>query len=337
MNKLLLASALMISTAPMALAEVSLSGDARMGILADLVAPGSIDVTPELAFTSRARVKVDMSGDTDGGMSFGASFRVRDAVDATSGLAGEVFLSGPFGKISMGDVDGAAVAAIGHVSYVGLTDLQSLNEVRYISNGFSNDLTATDPSVLFEYTTGDLTFYASVVNPQQVTEEGATDVFYTSAGKARAYGLAVRYAIDNYAVSLAYESNKILYNSITGIKVDQQNLMLGAEATFGPLALKAIVGHFSGTDVVIDETMTDPTDPFEVDLSGTEFAISADYTMDALTLTAFYTDDSEYDGTEAYGVGATYDLGGGATVKGGYVKDKFDGAYGYDMGVEFTF
>lgn len=88
---------------------------------------------------------------------------------------------------------------------------------------------------------------------------------------------------------------------------------------------------------MITDTMTGPEDPLQVDVSGTEFAVSADYTMDATTLTAFYTDDSEYNGTQAYGIGATYDLGGGAAVKGGYVKDKLDGAYGYDLGVDFSF
>jgi outer membrane protein OmpU len=59
--------------------------------------------------------------------------------------------------------------------------------------------------------------------------------------------------------------------------------------------------------------------------------------MDAVGLTAFMTDDSELGGVEAYGVGASYDLGGGATLAGGVAKDKTNDSTLYDLGVTFSF
>jgi hypothetical protein len=55
----------------------------------------------------------------------------------------------------------------------------------------------------------------------------------------------------------------------------------------------------------------------------------------------FYTDDSALLGTTAYGIGASYDLGGGAKVVGGMAHDK-DASAGagetaYDLGVSFSF
>ncbi|NJS38490.1 MAG: porin [Rhodobacteraceae bacterium] len=73
-----------------------------------------------------------LSGETDGGLSFGASFRADNAAGANAGTAGSVFISGGFGTLSMGDVDGAANAALGHVDGVGLTGLGDLNEVTYL-------------------------------------------------------------------------------------------------------------------------------------------------------------------------------------------------------------
>ncbi len=46
-------------------------------------------------------------------------------------------------------------------------------------------------------------------------------------------------------------------------------------------------------------------------LDGKQYAASASYTTGAITGTAFYTDDSAIGGTAAFGVGASYDLGGG--------------------------
>ena len=151
MKKILLATTMLAATTGFAAAEVTLSGDARMGIISDF----DNALTPlvnesDLQFTSRARVKFTMSGSTDGGLEFGASFRAQDAVNASKGTAGSVFISGAFGKLSMGDVDDAANAAVGQVSGVGLTGLGDLNEMTYIGGGKdrkSTRLNSSHPSI----------------------------------------------------------------------------------------------------------------------------------------------------------------------------------------------
>jgi len=335
MTRILLLTTALIASAATAQAEVTLSGDARMGVIKPFPALGSGEST-SIEFTSRARVKVDMTSETDGGLSFGGSFRINEAGDAATGHAGEVFISGEWGTLSMGDVDGAALSAIDHVSYVGLTDLESLNELRYIANGFED----TDPSVLYKYNRGEWTFYASVVNPGTVTETTVDTVdpnigyVFTSAPGVHAYSVAARYETERFAVAFGYEKNHVDYSSYdAGSVVDQQNLMLGVEGKFNDLTLKAIVGHFEGSDVAFinDVSVLVPN------ISGTQYAVSADYVINDLTLTAFYADDSRYDGTKAYGVGAEYDLGGDASVKGGYVKDKADGASSFDLGISMSF
>ena len=180
--------ALPISTG-FAAAEVTLSGDARMGIISNFdlldggLNPIGVDES-DLQFTSRARVKFTLSGSTDGGLEFGASFRAQDAVGASKGTAGSVFISGAFGKLTMGDVDDAANSAIGQVSGVGLTGLGDLNEVTYIGGGL-------DPTALYEYSTGDLTIYASATNPTLAVSPASNVV---------AYSVAAKYALDRKSV-----------------------------------------------------------------------------------------------------------------------------------------
>lgn len=75
MKKLLLASTILGLSAGMAAAEITLSGDARMGLLDDFGSAGAV-------FSSRARVKFTMSGESDTGFTFGAEFRANDAAGA---------------------------------------------------------------------------------------------------------------------------------------------------------------------------------------------------------------------------------------------------------------
>ena len=313
MKIITLAASVLALSAGFAAAEVTLSGDARMGIISSFdLLDGAPNATggfnpigvneSDLAFTSRARVKFTLSGSSDGGLEFGASFRADNAGAASSGTAGSAFISGAFGKLSMGDVDGAANAAIGQVSGVGLTGLNDVNEI-YFNNGGS--YLTTDPSALYEYSTGDLTIYAAVTQPS-----GASD----------AYGVGVKYALGDYTVSAAYER-------LDFAGLQYKDIYVGGTASFGAVTVKAIFGQetiagFSG--------------------NGNQWAVSVDYKADALTVTAFYADDSELgltvDGrTEGYGLGASYDLGGGASVVGGYVKNVETDLAAYDLGVAMAF
>ena len=298
MKKILLATTVLAATTGFAAAEVTLSGDARMGIISgfdDALTP--LVNESDLAFTSRARVKFTLSGSTDGGLEFGASFRADNAGAASSGDAGSVFISGAFGKLSMGDVDGAANAAVGHVSGVGLTGLGDLNESTYIGNGSG----VTDPSALYEYSTGDLTIYASATNPGP-----------DAAKTLDAYSIAAKYALGDYTVALGYET----VNNVT----NDDHIIAGVSATFGAATVKAKYGQANIAGV-----------------KGNQYAISVDYKMDALTVTAFYNNKVDVGANEAYGLGASYDLGGGASVVGGYVKNQTTGFDSYDLGVSMSF
>ena len=303
MKKILLATTLLAATTGFAAAEVTLSGDARMGVISDF---GS----DEVAFTSRARVKFTLSGETDGGLTFGGSFRAHDAVGAKNGDAGSVFISGAFGKLSMGDVDGAANAAVGHVSGVGLTGLSDLNESTFIAKGVGPATTNNRSVALYEYSTGDLTIYASVTNPG------------TAAGSnSDAYSVAAKYALGDYTVALGYEAVEARAGGDS-----LSHIILGGSATFGAVTVKANYG-------VAD--LTDLSPAFGSD--ETQYAISVDYKADALTVTAFYNNKEDLGAQEAYGLGASYDLGGGASVVGGYVKNETTDEDAYDLGVSMSF
>lgn len=300
MKKILLATTVLVGTAGFAAAEVSVSGTARMGIVND---------GEDTNFSSRVRVIFSMSNQTDGGLSFGATIRADNAANGNTGDAGSVYISGAFGKLSMGDVAGAAEMAVGDLAGVGYTGLGDYSDTIFIT-GDGAEVGDRNPIALYEYSTGDLSFYLS-------GNDGNSDIY----GDTTAYAVGVAYAMGDYSFGLGYETR-----SSDDLNVDADHIVASAQGAFGPVTVKAVYGV---ADVDGDDA--------------TQWGLSAVYTMDALAVTGFYKtledDSGTLDDFDAYGLGASYDLGGGAAVKGGIVSvdDGFDDETLYDLGVTFSF
>jgi outer membrane protein OmpU len=300
MKKLLLATSALTLMAGAATAEnhIALSGSARMGLVYDGTLDGGSGQT---FFSSRVRIVFTASGETDSGLSFGASMRADqqggnnndagDDKDGDSNGDSTVFISGAFGKLTMGDVGGAADALVGQVSGVGYGPNDSLQEIDFVGT--------TKTAVYYEYSTGAFTFGLGAGQLYNVDLD-------TDTGNE--LNIGVKYATDAFSVALGYE---------TSDAVDA--LHLGASATFGGATLAARV--------------TDRDDQSDV-----QWATSIDYAIDATTVTAFYTDFGDSD-TQHYGIGASYDLGGGASVAGGIVQQDApagDNTFA-DVGLKFSF
>lgn len=350
MNKILLAStAALVLTAGYAAAEVTVTGDARMGVLEgyDFIDEGDNDDlldnidTDDIGFTSRIRIRFAASGETDGGLTFGGSVRVdhydANGGNAVDGDAGSVFVSGGFGKLSMGDVDGAAEQAVGDVSGVGLTGLGDFNEFGYLSDADSG----VRPAATYEYSTGALSFYASADNPSG-TIGGVSD----DPDDFSMYALGAKYTMNTYTFAIGYETGEIG-------DADPEQIIAGVTAGFGDFTVKAIYGSFD--DALFGRDFGESLGDFAIPAGdGDQWGISLDYVMNATTLTAFYRtvdaddimidadgDVIEFSGDyDAYGIGAAYDLGGGASLKGGIVNvdpDNADSDTSYDFGVSMAF
>lgn len=293
MKKVLIASTALILVAGAAAAEVKVSGSARMGVIYD----GS-----DAAFSSRVRIVFDGSGETDGGLAFGASMRAdqdggngNDAGSTKSGTNNgdsTVFVSGAFGKLTMGDTGNAVDSLLGQVSGAGYGPYDAVQEIAFVSR----DVTGAS----YEYSTGALTFVLGLGQPTDDAIVDANDDFYSAA---------VKYAAGSYSVGLGYEKNDT--NSA---------VTLVGSATFGAATVKAKAVQ---QDVAADDTA---------------YALSVDYAMGATTLTAFMANNRNFaagSGDDTMGIGAAYDLGGGAALKGAIQDDGTNTIA--DLGVTFSF
>ena len=392
MKQILLASTALVAFAGAAAAEVAISGSGRMGMVYDksilndniVIVNGDAKRTSDAGFRfdSRVRVAFTLTQETDAGVTFGGSVRADNASDGNKGKGGSVFMSGAFGKLSMGDVDGAAESAVGNLSGVGYTGLGDFNEAFYLQQG-NSDLDSNEelsafalPAALYEYTTGAASFYFSIGNPGGIgigsdafninDDEGVNIGNYevSDAVVDQAYGIGAKYSVDNYSFGVGYESIDISGiltdfgddgvkgaikdtagpDGLDGTDDDTfaadsddtesefnntiDNWILGGSATWGGFTVKAQYGEGSGDNLEI-----------------TQYGISGDYTFDAYTVTAFWRsvevktlDDVSSRDYQPFGLGVTYDLGGGASVAAGVVDPDILGEdYRADVGVNFNF
>lgn len=383
MKKILFASTALVAFAGAAAAEVVITGDGRMGIvnqitasrtgvdrglpnqignvndLGDGTGPAVTDGTrnaysneldTEIGFTSRVRIAFTLTSETDSGVSFGGTIRADNAKGGANGTAGNVFMTGAFGKLSMGDVSGAAEAAVGNLSGVGLTGLGDFNEALYLMQG-NNDVLGDNqneqlsafalPSALYEYSTGGFTGYIGLGNPAgiELSANGPlAELGYDTIDQA--YALGAKYATDAWWVGAGYENLSLQgyaiddtqtgpYFSDTEISTNFDNWMLGGGGTFAGFTITAQYGQGNVASLDI-----------------TQYGISVDYTFDATTVTAYWRDielDDNDDTTDErsrtpFGLGVSYDLGGGAAVKAGVVDPDVQGVDAiWDAGVSFSF
>ena len=334
MKKVLFATTALVLSAGVAAAEVSTGGTARMG-----VAYNGNDGVKDWNFSSRIRVKFTLSGQTDGGLEFGASVRADQASDAnTNGTSGAAYVSGAFGKVSMGDTVGASEALFGDLPEVGYTDLDGAgfgaaamhlgqnrpnlgaNEIPYLTGddgGTQFDGNNSGPNVLYTGTFGAYSIAASMSDGKDTGREGGT---VGSVDQEAA--IAGAYTFGNYTVGAGYE----FISGANGMQ-DQSQAEIVGTAAFGNTSVKAYYAK-GGKANPLDQG----------------YGLGVTSVFGATTVLGYvqhiensFNGPMSQDGT-TYGIGAAYDLGGGASVVGGVADSDIDGTGTQaDLGMKFSF
>ena len=372
MKKLLLATTMLVTAGTYAAADVSVSGDARMGVVNSYDKDTKDNVT---TFSNRMRIKFSGSGTTDGGLSFGGSFRANDAAGAKAGTSGSTFISGAFGKVTFGDVDSGDNAAVGQLASVGYTGLGSGNSISYAAdaggdNGLPGDMSSySGARVLYTNTFGGVTLN---VSSAQLTDGGASSYGIGGSYAVGALTVGVGYGIVDGGTSKglnAYDTEDIpavLASTTSGVTTEATpasyhgyyptrdldtsvtDMSLSASYVVGATTIKGIyqsktiestaeartaVAYVARTfTAATGATVTAATalvrNHAAIDLSSTatSMGLSVVHKINAISVTAYgISTDVQADtdlGDDAtlsrYGVGVSYDLGGGASISGGW-------------------
>ena len=294
MKKILLATTALVGFAGAAAAEVALSGYAEIG-----VGGGS---AVDTQFWNDIDVTFTLSGESDSGLSFGATIDLDElngddisAVAGGNGCSGtshcpdgendsSVWVSGSFGKVTLGDTDGALDWAVSEI-YLGtaLADDHSTHVGSYWNTGLDG---LYDGQVMrYEYSFGD--FGAAF----------SAELDDTGTGDA-ALGIGVKWSGDFNGTAvdagLGYQ---------TADTFDVTALSLGATMANG---VSAKLGYATGN--LFHSAL-------DVDWVG----LGVGYSANGLTVQANWGqyDDGVTD-VSGWGLVANYDLGGGAVAMFGY-------------------
>ena len=285
MKNILFATTALVATAGIASADVSVSGFAEMGIYDN----GNGD----MQFFQDIDVSFGMSGETDGGLTFGAGVDLDETAAGTNSSDDNgttVFVSGAFGTITMGDTDGASDWAMTETGIGGAMADDHTSHAGYNGNGVEG---GDGQVVRYDYSMDSLGFAVSMTQG----DDGAGDVDDTVE-------LGVKYSMDMGAASVALGLGFRDAGTQTalGVTGDTNSLALSASVTSG-----AITGTVNYTDGEV------------VGADYDHIGLGLGYTMDAFTVGFNW---GEYDiagvDSDGYGLAVNYDLGGGAVVQFGY-------------------
>ncbi|MEZ5777452.1 MAG: porin [Paracoccaceae bacterium] len=334
MKKLLLASTALVGFAGAAAAEVTLSGYAEIGIF------GGEAI--ETQFHSDLDVTFNLSGESDNGLSFGATIDLDEvgddctrgvisttgtgttAVTTTACVGGDpishtgrgsgteehsVWVSGVFGKVTLGDTDGAYDWALSEV-YMGtsLTDDHSTHAGAYWFTGL--DGTYDGQVMRYEYSFGD--FAAGI----------SAEIDDSGVGSA-ALGIGVKWSGDMGGTAV---------NAGLGYQTVDLGAANGDASEWGVSAGADLAGGFSVKAGYADRD--NPTGTADWNWWG----VGVGYSMDALTVQANY---GAYDVSgvandpSGWGLVVNYDLGGGAVAMLGYGAS--DNGVSFNGGGDNTF
>lgn len=363
MRTLLLATTALLSTAAVAAADVAITGSAEMGISSRSATLGggpnpAGDV--DLQFHTGIDVTFTLSGETDGGLMFGATIDLDDATDsamAGNGLGDNsgvnpdytVFISGDYGTLTMGDTDGALDWAMTEASSRLNPGSLADDETSHFGHRGSYLDGSTNGQILrYDYSFENFGFAASV----ELDDTGATDpAFAIGARYVRTvgtttfdFGVGYQAAPELSITSFAYQGSALSYTYAGFGLVDAVEYGVSGGATFA----LAGSGPIDSVSVGIQASWLESAPTLEQNHYGVGLGVA----MGDLTVHANYgmydIDFNGADSVDATGLGlsAGYNLGGGASVLAGYNYSDFEliGSPGlsgdvtsYSLGLSFTF
>jgi outer membrane protein OmpU len=326
---------------------IALFGDARLGLGYNIENDGDVliedgDTPDDLRAVSRVRFGVNMTGETDSGITFGATIRADNAQGGQGGSNGQtegsVFVSGAWGTLTYGDTNGADEQWVGDVpGDYSLTGLGELDETVFISNGgdFGNDGGTgfadnpfARPTVRYDFDI--MGFGLSLSSNRDLTDIGVGTGYAADFGGGSWSAGIGYYKFDSFFVTsdgepieIDVDDDGIIDAVVPGFEVetefpDGETWSVGLNADYEAFA-------FGLTYIKLN---SDTADIGEFDADN--LLVGASFGWDAWSFGAVYGHIlnaegalEELDGDNSWEVSAQYDLGGGATINGG-VRQTYD-------------
>ena len=290
MKKVLFATTALIATASVAAADVSFGGYGRFG--ATYSSAGNTT-----AMTSRFRLNIDGSAESDNGLTFGARIRIQDSATAAGVLNGANFFVSTGGlKVAVGNTPGAIDAQANlYANEIGLTGLGYHDVVANSAvngfwgfDGYSSGGNGRE-AVSVSYSAGDFGVMAA----------------YSNTGGTERSSINASYTFSGWTVALGFQDS-----SAAG----EDKTVLTVAGNVGIADLNFAIADNQGT---------------------LKYGIGAAFEVGAATTIKAFVNSEDTAG-EAYGLGVIHDMGGGTSIRGGVVQTAA-GTTLADLGLRFNF
>ena len=250
-------------------------------------------------------IDIKASGETENGLSFGASMDIDElstttrscaalpcvSTDTNGGADPEIFVSGAFGTVTLGAVD---IATDG----LGLPDL-----------GFDGIGMDDDVEALRNAGAADVTYAHSIAGISLTLSYGVGGTTGVDANEGD-FGILLGYKFDAFSIEAGVARDDATGNRGMGVELGYSANGISATALWA---------------------QQDPAAGAET--SG--YGLNIGYTIDALTVSASYGDTDVAGDAEDYGIGFSYNLGGGLRVVG--AVGSVDNADVWDLGLTMSF
>ena len=280
---------------------------------------GAVAVKDKTTAVNRMRVSFTGAGETDSGIAFGATVRADNSATGASsgGMAGSQYVSGAFGKITMGDLGGADKDATGNIAGVGLTGLSDHNEVSYQG--------AAGHNLGYSFSTSGLTFGYSQDTSVTTGSNSAMGVKYSGDMG----GTTITVGVGQSKVGTSTQSTMSAAVSLSGLTVKA----ITSTNDNGPVTAEVVERKQSGTTATTSYVAA-VAEKANADTDTT--GVSVSYSMDAMSISAFTKTVSTSGSADMdySGFGFSYDMGG-VSLKAGVV-DANDTQL-VDFGLSFSF
>ncbi|MEM5520544.1 porin [Sulfitobacter sp. AS59] len=295
MKKVLFATTALVATAGVAAADVTFGGYARFGVVYNDTATGdSTDVT------SRFRLQIDTTAESDAGVTFGARARIQqnntDNTNSPSGtgINGVRFFARTGGlEVGVGNIFGALEFMPGMYPIdLGLTGLgYDYTAYNFRGDAYSSGGDGAAGANGFElmYSMGDWGLHLS-----------ASDDNDRVAGH-------VSYSMGGFTIALAAQDSSLATDTEMAATIG---------GTVGPADFTLAYAD-NGTD-------------------GDHIVLAASFDVGAATNVEAYVADAESQPDTGYGIDFNHNLGGGTSLRGGIAK-RLSGDTRADLGVRFNF
>ena len=301
MKKILLSTTLLVATAGVAAAEVTLSGSGRFGL------DYSENRAVETQLNYRLRINVNAKFEADNGVTYGGRIRFQQSNGSVAAAFSPAMLyveaSGV--RIEIGNVntayDSVALMYNPEIGFQERSFADPQGDYYGFSSGPYSAAEARRVGIYAAYSYSGVNLKASYINPDQAMTNGTTET-----------SIAADYTMGQFTVAAAYADNA---GGIDGNYLT----FVGAAYQFSDAGAVGINYNDNGLNVGIGKTIS----------------LYGNYNINGVTVGG-YVSDSDVDGNDtAYGIGAAYDLGG-ATLAGA-IESGFDGNMRGDLGVRMSF